>query len=78
MLKLKEWKEVSTRRLEVITQISRWEQEVEKWMKWIEFQSYGNTQSRIAHSVHGSALADGGALCSTIHELLSALACPGL
>ncbi|CAG7734796.1 unnamed protein product [Allacma fusca] len=78
MLKLKEWKEMTTKRLESILQISRWEQETEKWMKWLEFQTYGNTQCRISHSVHGAFLADCGSLCVAIHELLSALACPGL
>lgn len=61
-----------------VMDISRWEQGAEKWIKWIEFQSFGNTQSHMIHSVHGPLVGQPNELCLSLHELISSLTCPEL
>ncbi|ODN02722.1 Leucine-rich repeat-containing protein 9 [Orchesella cincta] len=73
---LRMWAVVTIERFETVIHINRWEQEVEEWIKWIEYQSYGSIQAYVAHSVLDLASSkDVENIRATIHQLISGLSC---
>ncbi|XP_035703080.1 leucine-rich repeat-containing protein 9-like [Folsomia candida] len=73
---LKQWTRVVLRRIESLLRISRWEQQMDEWTKWLEFKSFGTIRAYISQSVTDlDSSKDEDDFRDTMHQLISALSC---